>query len=60
VFGAAGGSIINLRSIVGSHPVAGALLYASTRGAIETLTMGLALEGASAGIAVTATLAVRR
>src|SRR6185369_6987270 len=37
-FGADGGSIINLSSIVGSHPVAGALLYASTKGAIETLT----------------------
>src|SRR4030081_638499 len=36
-FGADGGSIINLSSIVGSHPVAGALLYASTKGAIETL-----------------------
>jgi 3-oxoacyl-[acyl-carrier protein] reductase len=37
-FGAEGGSIINLSSIVGSHPVAGTLLYASTKGAIETLT----------------------
>ena len=35
-FGADGGSIINLSSIVGSHPVAGALLYASTKGVIET------------------------
>jgi 3-oxoacyl-[acyl-carrier protein] reductase len=36
---------INLSSIAGSHPVAGALLlYASTKGAIETLTRGLALE----------------
>src|SRR6476646_5139635 len=43
-FGADGASIINLSSIVGSHPVAGALLYASTKGAIETLTKGLALE----------------
>jgi len=43
-FGAKGGSIINLSSIVGSHPAAGALLYASTKGAIETLTKGLALE----------------
>src|SRR5579871_5197517 len=43
-FGAEGGSIINLSSIVGLHPVAGALLYASTKGAIETLTKGLALE----------------
>jgi 3-oxoacyl-[acyl-carrier protein] reductase len=53
-FGADGGSIINLSSIVGSHPVAGALLYASTKGAIETLTRGLALELASRKIRVNA------
>jgi 3-oxoacyl-[acyl-carrier protein] reductase len=43
-FAADGRSIINLSSIVSSHPVAGALLYASTKGVIETLTKGLALE----------------
>jgi len=32
----------------GSHPVAGALLYASTKGAIETLTRGLALRTGAA------------
>jgi len=53
-FGAAGGSIINLSSIVGSHPVPGALLYASTKGAIETLTRGLALELAPRKIRVNA------
>jgi 3-oxoacyl-[acyl-carrier protein] reductase len=53
-FGADGGSIINLSSIVGSHPVAGALLYASTKGAIETLTRGLALELAPRRIRVNA------
>src|SRR3989442_6413589 len=53
-FGADGGSIINLSSIVGSHPVAGALLYASTKGAIETLTRGLALELAPRKILVNA------
>src|SRR6201984_2723483 len=53
-FGAYGGSIINLSSIVGSHPVAGALLYASTKGAIETLTRGLALELAPLKIRVNA------
>src|SRR4030088_1438476 len=53
-FGADGGSIINLSSIVGSHPVAGALLYASTKGAIETLTKGLALELAPRKIPVNA------
>jgi 3-oxoacyl-[acyl-carrier protein] reductase len=49
-----GGSIINLSSIVGSHPVPGALLYASTKGAIETLTRGLALELAPRKIRVNA------
>jgi 3-oxoacyl-[acyl-carrier protein] reductase len=53
-FGADGGSIINLSSIVGSHPVTGALLYASTKGAIETLTKGLALELAPRKIRVNA------
>src|SRR5258707_6150309 len=53
-FGADGGSIINLSSIVGSHPVAGALLYASTKGALETLTKGLALELAPRKIPVNA------
>jgi 3-oxoacyl-[acyl-carrier protein] reductase len=41
-------------STVGSHPVAGALLYASTKGAIETLTRGLALELAPRKIRVNA------
>jgi 3-oxoacyl-[acyl-carrier protein] reductase len=53
-FSAVGGSIINLSSIVGSHPVPGALLYASTKGAIETLTRGLALELAPRKIRVNA------
>ena len=53
-FGVDGGSIINLSSIVGSHPVPGALLYASTKGAIETLTRGLALELAPRKIRVNA------
>ena len=53
-FGAKGGSIINLSSIVGSHPVPGALLYASTKAAIETSTKGLALELAPLKIRVNA------
>jgi 3-oxoacyl-[acyl-carrier protein] reductase len=51
-FGADGGSIIS--PIVGSHPVAGALLYASTKGALETLTRGLAIELAPHKIRVNA------
>ncbi len=53
-FGADGGSIINLSSIVASHPVAGVLLYASSKGAIETLTRGLAIELAPRKIRVNA------
>jgi 3-oxoacyl-[acyl-carrier protein] reductase len=53
-FGPEGGSVINLSSIVGSHPVAGALLYASTKAAIEALTKGLALELAPRKIRVNA------
>ena len=53
-FGVHGGSIINLSSIVGSHPAPGALLYASTKGSIETLTKGLALELAPRKIRVNA------
>ena len=53
-FGADAGNIINLSSIVGSHPVPGALLYASTKGAIEALTKGLALELAPRKIRVNA------
>src|SRR4030088_2667098 len=53
-FGSDGGSIINLSSIVGSHPVAGALLYASTKGAIETPTQGIAVDLAPRKIRVNA------
>ena len=53
-FGDEDGSIINLSSIVGSHLVPGALLYASTKGAMETLTKGLALELAPRKIRVNA------
>src|SRR5258708_22587460 len=51
-FGADGGSIINLSSIVGSHPVAGALRYAATKGAIETMTKSFAPEVAPLEIRV--------
>ncbi|HEY6434703.1 MAG TPA: glucose 1-dehydrogenase [Acetobacteraceae bacterium] len=53
-FGAEGGSIINLSSIAGSHPVAGAVLYSSTKAAIEAVTRGLALELAPRKIRVNA------
>jgi 3-oxoacyl-[acyl-carrier protein] reductase len=53
-FGPEGGSVINLSSIVGSFPVPGALLYASTKAAIENLTRGLAVELAPRKIRVNA------
>jgi 3-oxoacyl-[acyl-carrier protein] reductase len=53
-FGPDGGSIINISSIVASHPNAGVVLYASTKGAMETLTKGLALEMAPRKIRVNA------
>src|SRR5258705_1294361 len=43
-FGADGGSIINPSSIVGLRPVAGALLYASPKRAIQTLTTAFAVR----------------
>src|SRR2546423_5991074 len=42
-FGADGGSIINLSSIVGSHPVAGAPLFAFSEGGTPTLAKGLSV-----------------
>src|SRR5207302_8891411 len=45
---------VSMAPFVGSHPGAGALLYASTKGAIETLTRGLALELAPRKIRVNA------
>ena len=53
-FGPEGGSIINVSSIAASHPVPGGVIYASTKGAIETLTKGLALELAPRSIRVNA------
>ena len=49
-----GGSVINLSTVAASHPIPGALLYASTKAAVETLTRGLALELAPRRIRVNA------
>src|SRR5437588_2561364 len=53
-FGADGRSISNLSSIGGSHPVPGARRCAATKGSMETLTRGLALELAPRKIRVNA------
>jgi len=43
-FGSSGGSIVNISSILSTHPSAGASVYSSTKGAIDTMTYALARE----------------
>jgi 3-oxoacyl-[acyl-carrier protein] reductase len=44
-FGDRGGNIINISSVVGHTPAApGGLVYSATKGAVENLTRGMALE----------------
>ena len=47
-FGPAGGSVINISSVVGSSPWPQAVLYSSTKAAVDNLTRGLALEAGPA------------
>ena len=53
-FPASGGSIVNITSVVSKNPSANASVYASTKGAVDTLTRGLAVELASKNIRVNA------
>jgi 3-oxoacyl-[acyl-carrier protein] reductase len=53
-FGAQGGSIVNISSIVSTHPSPRTSLYASTKAAVDNLTCVLALELASRKIRVNA------
>lgn len=43
-FGPDGGHIVNLSSIMGTRPMAGSLLYAASKAAIDSLTRNLAVE----------------
>ena len=43
-FGAAGGSVINLGSIVGTNPVPNSVVYSATKGAVDNITFALARE----------------
>jgi 3-oxoacyl-[acyl-carrier protein] reductase len=43
-FGPGGGSVINLSSVVSKNPIANSVVYAATKGAIDTITRGLAKE----------------
>ena len=51
-FDAQGGSIINVSSVVSDDPMPGSTVYAATKGAIDTLTVGLSRELASRNIRV--------
>ncbi|WP_192247065.1 glucose 1-dehydrogenase [Mesorhizobium silamurunense] len=43
-FGAVGGSIINISSIASSNPQPNSLIYAATKGAVDTITVSLSRE----------------
>jgi 3-oxoacyl-[acyl-carrier protein] reductase len=53
-FGNAGGSIVNISSILSTHPSAGGSVYSATKGAVDNLTYGLARELGPRGIRVNA------
>ncbi|EJL33103.1 SDR family NAD(P)-dependent oxidoreductase [Novosphingobium sp. AP12] len=53
-FNDAGGSIINVSSILSTHPSAATTVYSATKGAIDTMTYGLARELGPRGIRVNA------
>jgi 3-oxoacyl-[acyl-carrier protein] reductase len=53
-FPAAGGSVINISSVVSSLAPASTSLYASTKGAVDTITKSLAKELGPRGIRVNA------
>jgi 3-oxoacyl-[acyl-carrier protein] reductase len=44
VFGENGGSIINISSVVGTNPLAGAVVYSATKGAVDNITVSLSKE----------------
>jgi 3-oxoacyl-[acyl-carrier protein] reductase len=43
-FPAAGGSIVNISSVVGRHPLPGTSVYSATKGAVDAITKSLAKE----------------
>ncbi|MEO8100589.1 MAG: glucose 1-dehydrogenase [Acidobacteriota bacterium] len=51
-FGAAGGSVINISSVVGANPVPNSVVYSATKGALNNVTRTLAKELASKNIRV--------
>jgi 3-oxoacyl-[acyl-carrier protein] reductase len=53
-FGPEGGSVINISSVVSDSPVPGSAIYAGTKGAVDTITIGLSRELAGRKIRVNA------
>jgi 3-oxoacyl-[acyl-carrier protein] reductase len=53
-FGDRGGSIVNISSILSTHPSPGTSVYAATKGAVDTMTYALARELGPRGIRVNA------
>lgn len=43
-FGESGGSVVNISSVVGIQPIAGASVYSATKGAVDAITKSLAIE----------------
>jgi 3-oxoacyl-[acyl-carrier protein] reductase len=43
-FGEKGGSVINISSVVGTNPLAGAVVYCATKGAVDNITVSLSKE----------------
>ena len=43
-FGEAGGSIINISSVVSDNPMANSVVYSATKGAVDTIAIGLSKE----------------
>jgi len=44
IFNPAGGSVINISSVVGPNPPPGLTIYSATKGAVDSITKGLAKE----------------
>ena len=55
-FQSGGGSIINISSVVSTNPVASTVVYAATKGAVDTITIALSRELGARGIRVNAIL----
>jgi 3-oxoacyl-[acyl-carrier protein] reductase len=53
-FGPGGGSVINLSSVVSEKPLPNSVVYSATKGAVDTITRGLAKELGSRKIRVNA------